>query len=72
MNDIIERMRRGERIPETDPDFSLLCAEIKSTRRLVGELNTGYHSPEEVRTLLECIWGQPVSYTHLTLPTIGG
>ena len=68
MNDIIERMRRGERIPETDPDFSLLCAEIKSTRRLVGELNTGYHSPEEVRTLLECIWGQPLDASVRMFP----
>ena len=68
MNDIIERMRRGERIPETDPDFSLLCAEIKSTRRLVGELNTGYHSPEEVRTLFECIWGQPLDASVRMFP----
>ena len=45
MNEIIERMRRGERITETDSDFSRLCEEVENTRRLVGELNTGYHSP---------------------------
>ena len=58
MNDIIEKMRSGKRITETDSDFPRLCEEIENTRRLVGELNTGYHSPDEVRTLLERIWGQ--------------
>ena len=43
MNEIIERMRRGERITETDADFPRLCEEVENTRRLVGELNTGYH-----------------------------
>lgn len=58
MNDLVERMRRGERIAESDPDYPRLCAEIERTRRLVGELNTGYRTPEEVRSLLERIWGQ--------------
>lgn len=60
MNDIIERMRSGKRPSEADPDFPRLCQEIENTRRLVGELNTGYHSPDEVRALLESIWGQPL------------
>ena len=58
MNDIIERMRSGKRISEMDSDFPRLCEEIENTRRLVGELNTGYHTPDEVRALLERIWGQ--------------
>ena len=58
MNDIIERMRSGKRISETDSDFPRLCEEIENTKRLVVELNTGYHSPDEVRALLERIWGQ--------------
>lgn len=61
MNRIIERMRSGKQISETDPDFPRLCEEIENTKRLVGELNTGYHSPNEVRALLERIWGQPLS-----------
>ena len=58
MNDIIERMRSGKRISETDSDFPRLCEEIENTRRLVGELNTGYHSPDEVRALLERIYSR--------------
>lgn len=68
MNDIIERMRSGKRITETDSDFPRLCEEIEHTKRLVGELNTGYHSPDEVRALLERIWGQPLDLTVRMFP----
>lgn len=43
MNDIIVRMRNGERISETAPE--LLCDEIENTRRLIAELNTGTIHP---------------------------
>ena len=68
MNDVIERMRSGERITETDPDFPRLCEEVENTRRLIGELNTGYHSLEEVRALLEQIWGQPLDASVRMFP----
>lgn len=68
MNDIIERMRSGKRITETDADFPRLCEEVENTRRLVGELNTGYHSPDEVRALLERIWGQPLDTSVRMFP----
>lgn len=68
MNDIIERMRSGKRITETDVDFPRLCEEVEKTRLLVGELNTGYHSPDEVRALLERIWGQPLDNSVRMFP----
>ena len=68
MNDIIERMRSGKRITETDVDFPRLCEEVEKTRQLVGELNTGYHSPDEVRALLERIWGQPLDNSVRMFP----
>lgn len=68
MNDIIEKMRSGQRIAETDADYPRLWEEFENTKRLVGELNTGYHSPEEVRALLECIWGQPLDVSVRMFP----
>lgn len=68
MSDIIERMRSGKRPSETDPDFPRLCEEIEKTKRLVGELNTGYHSPDEVRALLERIWGQSLDASVRMFP----
>lgn len=68
MGNIIERMRRGERITEEDPDFGALCAEVEKTRALVAELNAGYHSPDGVRALLERIWGQPLDASVRMFP----
>lgn len=68
MENVIERMRSGERITETDADFPRLCEEIENTKRLVGELNTGYHAPHEVRALLERIWGQPLDASVRMFP----
>ncbi len=68
MTEIIERMRSGERITESDPDFPRLCAEVENTRQLVGELNTGYRSPDEIRSLLGRIWGQPVDTSVRMFP----
>ena len=68
MNAIIERMRSGKRPLETEPDFPRLCEEIEKTKRLVGELNTGYHSPDEVRALLERIWEHPLDASVRLFP----
>lgn len=68
MDPIIERMKRGELIPETDPDYPRLYREFENTMKLVGELNTGYHTADEVRALLERIWGQPLDITVRMFP----
>lgn len=68
MNVIIERMRNGKRPSETDSDFPLLCKEIENTKRIVVELNTCYHTPDEVRALLEHIWGQPLDASVRLFP----
>lgn len=67
-SNVIKRMRNGERITESDPDFPGLCQEIEATRRLVGELNTGYHSLEETRSMLSRIWGQDVDSSVRMFP----
>lgn len=68
MNKVIERMRNGERITETDADFPLLQSEIESTKRLVCELNAQYHSPDEIRVLLGSIWGQHIDDSVRVFP----
>lgn len=68
MNSVIEQMRSGNRISETDADFPQLQSEIESTKKLVCELNTQYHSPDEIRSLLERIWGQPLDASVRMFP----
>ena len=58
MSNVVERMRRGERIGHDDPDYPQLWQEFEKTRALVAELNASHHTPDEQRSLLERIWGQ--------------
>ncbi len=53
-------MRSGELILETDPDYPKLRDEFEKTMNLVGELNSRYHTPDEIRALLAQIWGQEI------------
>ena len=53
---ILERMRAGELIFDTDPEYPSLYAEFEKTMKLVAQLNSGYHTPEEIRDLLGRIW----------------
>ncbi len=55
---VVERMRRGDLITHTDPDYPELWMEFERTRSLVAELNGSYHTPDEITSLLSEIWGQ--------------
>ena len=58
MSNVIERMRRGDLITHTDPDYPALWMEFEKTRSLIAELNGSYHTPDEITSLLSEIWGQ--------------
>lgn len=66
--DIIERMKAGELILETDPDYPSLYAEFEKTMELVAQLNSGYHTPAEIRELLGRIWGQEIDESVRMFP----
>ena len=68
MSNVIERMRRGERIGHDDPDYPLLWQEFEKTRALVAELNASYHTPDQIRSLLEQIWGQKLDESVRMFP----
>lgn len=53
-------MRAGELIFDTDPEYPSLYAEFEKTMKLVAQLNSGYHTPEEIRDLLGRIWGSAI------------
>lgn len=66
--DYLERMRAGELIFDTDPEYPSLYAEFEKTMKLVAQLNSGYHTPEEIRDLLGRIWGQPLDESVRMFP----
>lgn len=61
-------MRAGELIFDTDPEYPSLYAEFEKTMKLVAQLNSGYHTPEEIRDLPGRIWGQPLDESVRMFP----
>ena len=68
MKDVFERMRTGESSPETDPDYPILDAAMKQGMQTVAELNTSYHTPDEVRALLARLMQQDIDSSVRLFP----
>ncbi len=60
MEDIFKRMQAGELILESDAGYSELCDAFTESRRIVEELNSGHHTPDEVCEILSRLTGKEV------------
>ena len=49
MADIFERMKAGELILDSDPEYPRLYEALLRGMRITGELNSSYRTPAEVR-----------------------
>ena len=58
--DIFERMRAGELILESDPDYPILQKAFEKGMQLVETLNGSYHTYAEIRDILSQLTGKPV------------
>lgn len=52
MNNIFERSRSGEPVSIGDADYGEMREALELARRITGEINTVYHTPEEIHGLL--------------------
>ncbi|MCD8172693.1 MAG: hypothetical protein LUD76_04410 [Alistipes sp.] len=64
----ILRMRAGELIRDTDPGFDELLAAQLNGMRLVGELNSSYHTREQTLTVLRELTGQQIDDSVWVIP----
>jgi len=55
-------------VSPNEPGYDQLISTIFDTMKLAYELNTGYHSPEEVRDYLSRITGQEIDESVTLLP----
>lgn len=70
MNDIFERDLRGEMVSPNDAGYEELIADIFATMRTATEMNTGYHTPEEVHQYMGRILGKPLEESTTVLPPL--
>lgn len=68
MNDIFKRDLNGEMVSPSDPGYDDLINTIWDTMKTASVLNDGYHTPDEVRQILEKIIGREVDASVTLLP----
>lgn len=68
MDDIFKKDLSGAMVSPNEPGYDKLINAIWDTMRLANELNTGYHTPEEVRDYLSRITGREVDSSVTLLP----
>lgn len=63
MSDIFDRDRAGELISTHDPDYPEIYKLIKEAQRITAEINTVYHTEDEIRRLFSELTGAAVDET---------
>lgn len=66
--DIFERDSTGVRIPMTDPELYKITDLIHAAQKIVAELNTGYHTNDEVLEILTRLTGAEVDASLWLMP----
>lgn len=58
--ELLERMRRGEPVSAGSPGHQIMHDLAQEALRITMELNSSYHTPEEIRALFAQLIGKPV------------
>ena len=66
--DIFERMRRGDLILESDPEYPVLYEALLRGLRITGQLNASYHTPEQTREVIGELTGQELDSSTWVVP----
>ena len=66
--DIFERMRNGELILESDPEYPVLYEALLRGMRITGQLNASYHTPAETRAVISELTGQELDESTWIVP----
>ncbi|WP_128331511.1 sugar O-acetyltransferase [Apibacter sp. HY039] len=66
--DIFERMRKGELILDSDPEYPELYKALIRGMRITGELNSSYHTKEETRVIIEKLTKQKIDKSTWIVP----
>lgn len=65
---IFAREKAGEMISINDPEYHKIDKLISEAQKIIAEMNTGYHSSTQVRTLFSRLTGADVPESFWLLP----
>jgi len=68
LDELLAHFNQGLAIKEGDAHHQLLVEYSNEALRLTAELNSRYHSPEDVRALFSKLTGQPIDDSFMLFP----
>src|SRR6476469_2576266 len=68
LRDFLDHVTRGDPIRAGSEQHRFMHRTAQASLRVVAELNTGYHTPDEVRVLLGQLTGRPVEESVTVFP----
>lgn len=68
LSEFLDRVGRGETFDAGSPAHALMHETAQEALRITADLNTGYRTPEEVRSLLSRLTGAPVEESVTVFP----
>lgn len=68
LDDLLAELDAGRTIPGGSPLHAVMHAASQDAMRVTGELNGGYHEPEQVRELLARLTGRPIHESVTLFP----
>ena len=68
LDELLTALNAGETITAGSPLHEAMHHASQAALRITGELNSGYHEPEQVRELLSRLTGKPVDETVAVFP----
>lgn len=65
---LLEHLNAGKPLLGGTPEFLTMAAYSEEARRILGDLNTGYRTPQEMRMFMAELTGRPVPETFRLFP----
>ena len=69
LNAFLEHLNSGEKVQGGSEVHQFMHGVSQEALRITAEINTGYHTPEELRTLFSRLIGRPVDCLLYTSPS---
>ena len=68
LNEFLEHLNSGEKVQGGSEVHQFMHGVSQEALRITAEINTGYHTPEELRTLFSRLIGRPVDESFGMFP----
>ena len=68
MEDYLKYLREGRTVKAGSPEHQIMHRVAQEALEITGEMNSGYHTPEQIRANMEKLTGRPIDPSFSMFP----